>query len=444
MRRKPLNPDAAQAEGVDYLLREFKALRTSVASGTGAAATGKAGPIEATYLVAASDSRTAISERADYRCDGVSDQEEYAAAATALYDAGSAVGGILQLTAGTFACSDYLPTDASQKNFWIRGAGLKSTIIASDSATPTADRSGFIYVDGDHCKVTDLSIVVDDDQYLSAVRIGGDYWSLVSRVHVQIIPDVTEANLRGGIWIGDDTIVEDCWVDAFSEGTGIVVDGDRCLVTGCMVENATTQGLLDGDGIVVLDGREDARIIGNTVATSGFGTIAGAGIRIHADRAIVIGNVCPDGIIIESTADGTIIGGNTGTITDNGTNTVFLDNSQIAADVENVVFTRTGTLFDATTGTTRVYTKTARTITSCFAAVAGTPVTNPAVFDVHLDGTTIYTTQANRPDVAATAYVGDAEVPDVTAWAADSYLTVDVDTASSATDLTLTVQYTEA
>ena len=36
------------------------------------------------------------------------------------------------------------------------------------------------------------------------------------------------------------------------------------------------------------------------------------------------------------------------------------------------------------------------------------------------------------------------EVPDVTAWAAGSYLTVDVDTASSATDLTLTIQYTEA
>ncbi len=35
-------------------------------------------------------------------------------------------------------------------------------------------------------------------------------------------------------------------------------------------------------------------------------------------------------------------------------------------------------------------------------------------------------------------------LPPVTAWAAGSYLTVNVVTASSATDLTLTVQYTEA
>ena len=93
----------------------------------------------------------------------------------------------------------------------------------------------------------------------------------------------------------------------------------------------------------------------------------------------------------------------------------------------------------------RYYTQTDRTITGVYAMVSGAPVTSPAVFDVNMDGaTTIFTTQANRPEIAAAAFLSAVEVPDVTAWDAGSYLLVDVDAANSATDLILVVEYTEA
>ena len=96
-------------------------------------------------------------------------------------------------------------------------------------------------------------------------------------------------------------------------------------------------------------------------------------------------------------------------------------------------------------GTIRYYTQTDRTITGCYAMVSGAPVTSPAVFDVNMDGaTTIFTTQTNRPEIAATEYLSAVEVPDVTAWDAGSYLLIDVDAANSATDLILVVEYTEA
>ena len=194
----------------------------------------------------------------------------------------------------------------------------------------------------------------------------------------------------------------------------------------------------------------------NSNLTRVVGVYAGSGdLKIYGDDCVVLG-YSTQTVVIDVGAARTRYGANqeSTSLTDNSTTTIYLDNDKISAtDIEDVVdstvvkdivFVKSGTLVDAYTGTKRVYTKTARTITGCFASVDGVPVTNPAVFDVFKDGSTIFTTTGNRPDVAAAAYVGDLETPDVTAWAAGSYLTVNVVTASSATDLTLTVQYTEA
>jgi hypothetical protein len=65
--------------------------------------------------------------------------------------------------------------------------------------------------------------------------------------------------------------------------------------------------------------------------------------------------------------------------------------------------------------------------------------------DVNKNGTTIFTTQANRPTVVAAANATAADaVPDVTAIASGDYLTVDRDQVGSATpgsDLTVFVRY---
>jgi hypothetical protein len=94
-------------------------------------------------------------------------------------------------------------------------------------------------------------------------------------------------------------------------------------------------------------------------------------------------------------------------------------------------------------GGTRIYNDSGRdlTIQKVHVSVNTAPTGSALVVDVHKEGTTIFTTQANRPSVAVSAFAGSA-VPAVTAWPADSWLTVDVDVIGSTvagSDLRVTI-----
>lgn len=75
----------------------------------------------------------------------------------------------------------------------------------------------------------------------------------------------------------------------------------------------------------------------------------------------------------------------------------------------------------------------------------GTAPTGAAILvDVHKSGTSIFTTQGNRPTVAISGFVDTAAVPDVTAVATSEYLTVDVDQIGSTiagADAVLTIRF---
>lgn len=64
-------------------------------------------------------------------------------------------------------------------------------------------------------------------------------------------------------------------------------------------------------------------------------------------------------------------------------------------------------------------------------AVGKAPTGADVIFDVNKNGTTIYSTQGNRPKVTATNTVGALATPDVTTLAAGDVLTVDVDQVGS-------------
>jgi len=85
-------------------------------------------------------------------------------------------------------------------------------------------------------------------------------------------------------------------------------------------------------------------------------------------------------------------------------------------------------------GTARIYNDTGKNLTfSLIRATAGTaPAGSAVIVDVNLNGVTIFTTQANRPTIAAGTNT-DTATPDVTTWTAGSYLTVDVDQVGSTT-----------
>ena len=93
-------------------------------------------------------------------------------------------------------------------------------------------------------------------------------------------------------------------------------------------------------------------------------------------------------------------------------------------------FTVPGTLVVGA-GILRVYFTRTVTVTNVWASVATAPTGSTAIFDVNKNGTTIFTTQANRPTIAISGFSDLTSTPNVTSFASGDYLTVDVDQIGS-------------
>lgn len=82
-------------------------------------------------------------------------------------------------------------------------------------------------------------------------------------------------------------------------------------------------------------------------------------------------------------------------------------------------------------GSVRFYAPFACTLVRVQTAVGVAPTGASVIVDANKNGTTIFTAQANRPAIAASAYVSSWVAPDVTTLAAGDYVTVDVDQVGS-------------
>lgn len=115
-----------------------------------------------------------------------------------------------------------------------------------------------------------------------------------------------------------------------------------------------------------------------------------------------------------------------------------------AAVVREALFKLTGAL-SVGAGATRLYNDTGATwtISSIRASVETAPSGGSVVVDVNKNGTTLFTTQANRPTItSANTTSGKVTNMDVTTVADGDYLTVDVDTTTvPAAQLTVTVVF---
>jgi hypothetical protein len=106
------------------------------------------------------------------------------------------------------------------------------------------------------------------------------------------------------------------------------------------------------------------------------------------------------------------------------------------------VFSAAGELA-TNTGAHRIYNDTGvpLTIRAVRASVGTAPTGAAVVVDAHKNGVTIFTTQANRPSIAAAGFTAKVTNQDVTAFADGEYLTVDVDqVGSTVAGADLTVQ----
>lgn len=97
-------------------------------------------------------------------------------------------------------------------------------------------------------------------------------------------------------------------------------------------------------------------------------------------------------------------------------------------------FSRSGNI-STFTGSARLYNDTDRTlvIQSVRASVGTAPTGQALIVDVNMNGTTIFTNQANRPSIAPGTNTILATTIDVTSLPIGSYLTVDVDQVGSGT-----------
>lgn len=112
--------------------------------------------------------------------------------------------------------------------------------------------------------------------------------------------------------------------------------------------------------------------------------------------------------------------------------------------VKQIIFTVNGEL-TVNTGNIRIpnITGTTLTITKVRIDVNTAPTGNSIIVDVNKDGTTIFTTQANRPEIAIGEYYDQTTTIDVANWVDGGYLTVDIDQVGSAypgADLTITIK----
>lgn len=84
------------------------------------------------------------------------------------------------------------------------------------------------------------------------------------------------------------------------------------------------------------------------------------------------------------------------------------------------------------------------TISDMVLSVGTAPTGAAILVDVNRSGTTIFTTQGNRPTVAISGFVDTAATPDVTTVTTSQYLTIDVDQVGSTiagADAILTIRY---
>jgi len=105
-------------------------------------------------------------------------------------------------------------------------------------------------------------------------------------------------------------------------------------------------------------------------------------------------------------------------------------------------FAVTGTLTSGTDKAPTILAPCSLTITKVKLVVKTAPTGAAIIVDVNKNGTTIFTTQANRPQIAIGESTGDSGTPDVTALAEGDKLTVDIDQIGSTiagADLTVEV-----
>jgi hypothetical protein len=108
------------------------------------------------------------------------------------------------------------------------------------------------------------------------------------------------------------------------------------------------------------------------------------------------------------------------------------------------IFTVPGTL-SVGTGRAKFYIPGPITLGNVRASVGTAPTGADITIDVNKNGTTVFTTQVNRPKIFAGQTLVSTSTPNITEFTTGDYITVDVDTVGSlnpGSDLTVQIEFT--
>lgn len=225
------------------------------------------------------------------------------------------------------------------------------------------------------------------------------------------------------------------WVDGPSGGTPLSAARLNFMEAGIegRLTTATKTGaytLTSSDDVIFAN----AVSAGFTLTLPSASTIVGRAYEVKKTDAST--NV----VTIATTGGQTIDGASTRTIgvqygsltvMSDGTNWMRL-NEQAERYIWVPSFAKNGAL-SVSTGLSRLYNDLGYdlVIEKVRATVGTAPTGSTLIVDVNKAGTTLFTSQGNRPTVAISGFTVLSAAPDVTSWAAGDYLTIDVDQIGS-------------
>lgn len=254
----------------------------------------------------------------------------------------------------------------------------------------------------------------------------------------------TGTGIRAGGTGGEGTLVIGCSItDNGSHGiqsSGAVQDANRAIIIGNHINS-------NGGTGISLDG-SDHIIIGNNIRDNGTDTITASGMVVH--NRVGNGQSMGDHSGISAPGiDSTAIHDNVANeITAIAAKTDPVPADEIVAEdseagfVKKAIalgdlpyhsvtrFSNDGAAQYDGSAEYRAYFPFASTIIAVEASLGTQPTGSQYEVDIHLDGTTIFPTQSNRPIIAVSTNRGVATL-ETTAIAAGSYLTMDIDNVGS-------------
>lgn len=241
-----------------------------------------------------------------------------------------------------------------------------------------------------------------DDPVLSVNGIAPDGAGNVALTAADVgAPPITRAiNTTNGLTGGGDLSADRTIEPVYGTSANTVAEGNDSRITGAQQRSTLTT-------------------LGDIYVATGPGTVTRFGVGLDGQ------------VLISDSGEPTGLNWDTLTAVDVGADPA---GSALAASRHSIVFTDDRNVLTVGAGDARYYNRENATLTIIGAWVSAgvAPTGADIIVDVNINGTTIYSTQANRPTVPATTNGGGlSPTPDVTSFAVGDYLTVDIDQIGS-------------